>query len=188
LLWFENIQNELPPGATVLAATLYLTATAANPTPGEFQLHRLLAAWGEGIGSGTSGNPATLGDATWNSRLHDVSPWTAPGGVAGNDLITASSSAVLVGGSGEYAFTGLASDVQFMLDDIGMNYGWMLRRDIEDAPQTARQFLAFEFGLDSAPRLEIEYVPEPEAPILVITGVALIWRCSRHRRIVGRRS
>jgi hypothetical protein len=183
LLTFD-LASTIPAEANIHSATLYLTATSANPAAGDFHLHRMLAEWGEGTGGSSSGAPAILGDATWNSPLHGTSLWAAPGGLAGTDYFATSSSTKNVSTAGEYAFTGLAADLQFMLDNPALNFGWMLISGREGTAQTARQFVASEAGSAAVARLEIEYsmVPEPAGISLAIIGVALACgRWIRHR-------
>jgi hypothetical protein len=174
LLSFDTA-SEFPAGAIVHSATLYLTATAANPAAGDFRLHRVLADWGEGTGNGATGAAALTGDATWNSRHHGTSLWSVPGGLAGADYLATSSSTTNVSAAGEYAFAGLADDVQWMVDNPANNFGWMLISGREGTAQTARQFIAGEGGGATIPRLEVEYslVPEPGALFLAIVGIAL---------------
>lgn len=185
LLSFD-VAGELPAGAIVHSATLYLTATSANPAAGEFHLHRVLADWGQGTGSGSAGSPAAPGDATWNNRRHGTAAWGVAGGLSGVDYVASPSATTLVSAAGEYAFPGLASDVQQMLDGPGGNFGWMLVSGREGTPQTARQFIAGEFGGETIPRLEIEYsaIPEPAATTLLLaaTVAAIPAICSRRRR------
>jgi hypothetical protein len=181
LLAFD-VASDLPAGAIIQSAALYLTVTSANPAAGDFSLHRVLAAWGEGAGNGSAGAAAMPGEATWHSRLHGAALWNAPGGLVGVDYVATSSSTTHVSAAGEYAFTELAADVQWMVDNPANNFGWMLISEREGIAQTARQFIASETGNASVPRLEIEYsvIPEPAALLVAISGVVLA--CGRKLR------
>lgn len=181
LLRFD-VAGELPAGAIVHSATLYLGATTANSAAGDFHLHRMLVDWGQGTGASASGTPAAIGDATWNSRLHGTAAWSAAGGLAGVDYVASPSATTFVGAAGDYAFVGLASDVQQMLDDPGGNFGWMLVSGREGTPQTARQFIAGEFGGETIPRLEIEYSVVPEPASLTLAASAAIAAIAGLRR------
>ncbi len=179
-----NIAGEIPAGSVIQSATLYITANGANANSGGFDLHRMLIGWGEGTGSGAMGSPATPGAATWNNRFHGTTPWGAAGGLAGTDYIAAASSSQLVSAPAEYAFAGLASDVQAMLDDSASNFGWMLLSSLEGTTQTARQFEASDTFSNSPPRLEIEYaaIPEPGTLSLLAVGGLLIGTAAVRRR------
>src|SRR6185503_10762314 len=74
--------GSIPAGSTITSAVVQLTVTRVPfslPVDSTFDLFRLEAAWGEGNQAGTSGLPATNGQATWNARMFSTAAWTAPG-------------------------------------------------------------------------------------------------------------
>ena len=78
-----------------------------------FSLSRTLVGWNEGTHVGPVGEPASNGEATWNSRMHGVSAWTAGG--AASDAATNSSASTTVGSMIPASYTwsaiGLAKSV-----------------------------------------------------------------------------
>ena len=78
--------SSIPAGATVTSASLNINVTKNHPGSYAFDIHRMLADWGESdSNSGTSGQgvDAHPGDVTWNFRFfgnpaHRIPP-TAPG-------------------------------------------------------------------------------------------------------------
>ncbi|MEM8946806.1 MAG: hypothetical protein AAGD11_16650 [Planctomycetota bacterium] len=159
LIMFD-IASEVPAEAIVTSATLTLNVSmAANSLPDTIELRRVLADWGEGDsiagGGGGRGGLATQGDATW---LHSFSPGTNWSNVGG-DFSGTLSAATSVGGSGSYSWssTQLASDVQEMLFDSHLNYGWGLLGN-ESFLETAKRFDSRENPtVANRPVLTIEY-------------------------------
>src|SRR6185503_18776282 len=110
--------GSIPAGSTITSAVVQLTVTRVPfslPVDSTFDLFRLEAAWGEGNQAGTSGLPATNGQATWNARMFSTAAWTAPG--AASDAATTASASAPVGSSfGEvvsWSASPLVNDVQF---------------------------------------------------------------------------
>ena len=110
----------IPAGATVTSVVLRLTLDQVpfqGPVNSNFDLHRLLATWGEGnkaSAGGSGGLPATTGEATWNSRQHGMATWTSPG-VLGDVAATASASTLVGsvrGATHSWSGSGLISDVE----------------------------------------------------------------------------
>lgn len=138
LLRFD-IAAAIPSGATINSASLSLTVTNANGANSNFDLKRVLAAWGEGtgteLGTGSTGLP---GEATWNDRLGTGTPWTTAGG----DFVGTPSASLAIGGLGTYTFTsaGLAADIQLWLNTPGTNFGWELISQSENSVGTIRRF------------------------------------------------
>ena len=148
----------IPPGATVLSATLTLTLskTIAGETP--VSLHAVQADWGEGdsdaLGDEGAGALAAPGDATWLHAFYDTATWAAPGG----DFAAVPSATTAVGGAGVYAWSSpaLAADVAAWLADPASNHGWALLGD-ETAAATAKRFDSRESAPDRRPRLAVTY-------------------------------
>lgn len=119
LLRFDLAGN-IPAGSTINSATLTLTDTATSNVGvnSTFDVHRVLAEWGEGTNDGT---PAVVGQASWNDRLGPGTPWTTAGG----DFTATASAAQAVTGNGAYNFTSalLAADVQFWVNNAASNFG-----------------------------------------------------------------
>lgn len=164
LLRFD-LAGSIPAGATINSATLTLTviATPTLPVDSTFEVHRVLAEWGEGT---NVANPAVVGEASWNDRLGPGTPWS----IAGGDFTATASAAQAISGNGVYNFTsaGLAADVQMWVDNAGSNFGWLLRSESETMPITIRKF-GSRISLGSEPRLIIDY-----STPTTIFGVALV--------------
>lgn len=150
--------DALPPGATVLTATLTLTLSRTTAGDTTVALHALNANWGEGasdaIGEEGAGATAETGDATWLYTFFDTASWAAPGG----DFAPTPSAATVVGGTGAYqwASAGLAADVAGWLADPATNFGWILLGD-ETATGTAKRFDSRENAPPNQPRLTVTY-------------------------------
>ncbi|MEO7319844.1 MAG: DNRLRE domain-containing protein, partial [Chthoniobacteraceae bacterium] len=135
-----NVAAAVPPGATILAARLTLTATDAPPvaqTTQPFEIRRLVRPWREGAQSAAAGGPAAVNDATWSHRLYPNTVWAA----AGTDIAAGASAEVAVGAVGSYRIDSTAlliADVQGWLDTPENNYGWAVLGKNESAAQTAR--------------------------------------------------
>lgn len=164
LLKFD-LATALPAGATILSATLSLTVTAANGPGSTFQLHRVLADWGEGSGSDFGGGTlGGTGEATWNNRLGPGTPWATAGG----DFVSAPSASTAINLPGQYTFggSGMVSDLQMWLDQPGTNFGWLLRSEDEPIPGTIRRF-AGRLDENNFPVLQITFtVPVVVPPVL----------------------
>lgn len=163
--------SAIPVGATINSVSLRMTVVSApNPAPVAFiELHRVLGRWGEGTvdpdGSGSNGDSAQPGDATW---IHQVSPgelWDNPGG----DFVPNSSAAQNVGAAGYVVtFTStppLVEDVQGWVDDRTLNYGWMVKGP-ETVSGTARKFAGRTSPVaDNRPLLTIDFsLPQTRTP------------------------
>jgi hypothetical protein len=148
----------IPPGATVLTATLTLTMnrTIAGETP--VSLHPLQQAWGEGdsdaLGEEGAGAAAEPTDATWLHTFFDTDLWTTPGG----DYEASPSATTPVGGNGSYTWSspGLLADVQAWVGGAD-NFGWILIGD-ETTDTTAKRFYSREHAVaDNRPSLLLTY-------------------------------
>lgn len=161
----------------------------SGPTIG---MHRLYFDWGEentgytnnvGLAGAGQGNPAQVGDATWNARFFDpTNPtlWAEPGTLHCVDRAAIASASLLlsdhVGDSAEWLSTpALVSDVQRWIDTPGTNFGWILINTNETDAQTFRGFYSKDYDpipappdLESLfPKLIVTYhVPEPSGLFL----------------------
>jgi len=163
LLRFD-IAARLPAGATINSAQLILAVLNVNGPNSTFDLHRVLAEWGEGSGDDRFGSPPQAGSATWNHRLAPNTAWASAGG----DFQSTASGSQLVAGVGNYTFStpGMAADVQMWLDNPAGNFGWLLRSQAETTAGTIRRF-AGRLAAANAPRLVIDYsVTAPPQPVV----------------------
>jgi hypothetical protein len=180
-LMLFDLGGGVPAGATIDSATLALVVPGGNTSgPSTFVLHRVLAAWGEGTGTGPFGENPAVGNATWNSRRHGIALWTNAGG----DYASVPSADAQVASWGTFEWTGLAGDVQYWLDHPAENFGWLLASD-SPMPLSGRQFGAREAGGQLVPQLKIDYTPIPEPATLVLAasgGVLLLVAAARRRR------
>jgi hypothetical protein len=171
-----NVAAAVPPGATILAARLTMTATDAPSIPETtqaFELRRVLRAWSEGAQSGAQGGAAEPNDATWDHRLSPHVPWITSGGALGSDFAATASAEFVVGDPGACDIEStaqLVADTQTWLDTPEHNFGWALLGKNEAVPQTARLFAAREDSVQ-APVLEIDFTME--TPGFRVTGISL---------------
>jgi hypothetical protein len=121
----------IPPGSTVLSATLTLVMDRSSQASGSraIALHRVNQSWGEGAsnsffgeGIGAAAQPS---DATARSRFHGGLPWGAIGG----DFAAAHSAVLTVNLPATYTWgstAGMVADVQAWVNAPAQNHGWML--------------------------------------------------------------
>ena len=131
-----------------------------GPQSATFELHRLTASWGEGTSSaaGTGrGSAPTTGDATWNYRFYNTSPWTTAGG----DLASTSGTATFGNGGGITdtfnSQTGLLNDVQNWLNTPASNFGWILLESNESTLGSARELGSRFSSLTQQPTLTVTF-------------------------------
>jgi hypothetical protein len=190
LLHFD-VAGAIPAGSTVTAATLTLHMSQGNTPVTMHALRRALADWGQGAsvasGSGGGGGAAQSGDATWLHAFYPASAWASPGG----DFSSVPSASAAVAGLGFYTWASplLTADIQAMLNEPALNFGWFLLGD-ESAASTAKRFDSREH-VDSLvrPSLTIEYIPVP-APgaALPLAGFILAFRRVRRPKFSTRLS
>src|SRR6266702_6768218 len=127
-----DITGNVPAGSTITGVTLSMhVSRVPNNTGRTVELHRLLAAWGEGTSQGSGeegiGPPATPSDATWRHRFFDTIFWTTQGG----DFSATVSASQSVGAIGVYTWSSaqMTADVQSWLDDPANNFGWLVLGD-----------------------------------------------------------
>ena len=165
--------SQIPPGSQIVSATfvvLVVGEPSEPPAPSTFHIYRVLRPWGEGDkgspGGPGQGSAATVGEATWNSRMAlTTNTWGVPGGAAGIDYVTNSSSSQYIYGviNPQYSFpssSNTVADVQLWLDSPELNYGWIMISDSENVAYTARRFCSRESGVD-APQLIVDFIPPP---------------------------
>lgn len=203
-----NVAANIPLGATITSAELTmfvgLVGGADNGTPDTTQraieLHRLIGDWAHGptgLGvttiSGTDqGYPAIPPGPTWNDRRYQQNQsWTTPGG----DFSPVVSSSALVGqtvnGAYKWASTSqLVADVQFMLDQPSLGFGWMMLNTDERVANSYRALYTKDWTDPLLrPQLLVTYdlapVPIPAAIWLFGTGLAALSGVVRRRNSTG---
>jgi hypothetical protein len=158
------VADSIPPGSTILSAslTLHMSRTNAAAPSATVELHRALADWGEGTSvgdaNGGAGAAAATGDATWVHRFFGATSWSTPGG----DFDGQSDASKSVGAVDFYTWesTGrMVSAVQQWLDNPASNFGWVILGD-EEGTATAKRFDSRE-NIDPSvrPRLAVTYQP-----------------------------
>ncbi|MFA6046088.1 MAG: DNRLRE domain-containing protein [Phycisphaerales bacterium] len=153
----------IPCGATVTGVELTLTVSTEPPFGAvvPMDLHRLLAAWGEGasVSFGGRGVPSQPGDANWFERVSPGILWTTPGG----DFVTPPSGTTTVplgAATATWSTTPqMLSDVQGWLATPSTNHGWILVGG-EQSPGSVRQFFSRDVGNPALrPRLRVDFTP-----------------------------
>lgn len=153
--------SAVPPGAVVTNVTLQLTVLKENggePAAG-MGIRPMLITWSEGDRTGMQGTSALPGQSTWNSRAHSQTTWSIPGGQAGSDFGSATSSVVALDGPGSYRFPAtpaLIADVQSWVDSPATNFGWIVLGMNESIVASARRIASRE-SLSGRPRLTVGY-------------------------------
>jgi hypothetical protein len=170
---FKFDLSALPTNASVISVSLRIAVTSTGRGPANYDLHRLLRDWGEGVkgGSSTAGAPADAGEATWNSRFHPSTAWGAGGGLAGTDYAASASATALLntaGSTSTFASPGLLADVEIWRAHPGTNFGWIMIAQGE-ASGSGKQVASREST--AQPGLEIEYTlplepPPPNPPVI----------------------
>lgn len=203
-----NVAANIPLGATITSAELTmfvgLVGGADNGTPDTTQrtieLHRLTGDWAHGptgLGvttiSGTDqGYPAIPPSPTWNERRYQQNqPWTASGG----DFSPVVSASALVGQTvnGAYKWVStpqLVADVQRMLDQPSLGFGWMMMSTDERVANSYRALYTKDWTDTSLrPQLLVSYdlapVPIPAAIWLFGSGIAVLGSVVRRRNSAG---
>lgn len=171
-----DIAGAIPAGATITSVSLSLFCDrAANSSSSAFELHRVLADWGQGRSNdgnqGAMGAPAQAGDATWTSRFFGTGQnWNQPGG----DFVAAASATRSQAGIGLYTWSStslLVADVQGWLSNPSGNFGWLIKNN-ESSTRSARRFSGITWpDASQRPSLTIVYtVPAPGAAVVVGLG------------------
>lgn len=158
--------SSIPAGATITSASLKLVVNKAGAVAEIMSMHRLIESWGEGssnAGTGADGLGATagVGDATWNcSFANGTGSCTTGWTTAGGNFNSTASANVNVGDIGAYtwAAASLATDVQSMLDNALMNYGWIIKMTDESTVCTAKRFASHTSSvIADRPALTVSY-------------------------------
>jgi hypothetical protein len=201
-----DIAGHIPVGATILSAQVVVWVIVQPPADEgmpnmSFDLHRMLVPWveGEGFAGGGPpvGRPALEGETTWNNRLHGISAWGTPGGMAGVDYSSHSSGSFFAGqpelGNTDCNPCGtppsmlLAADVQYWLDNPSENHGWLIKAEDEISAWSTKQFMVPESQIDDYPRLAVTYtfetVPEPSTVAFTAIGVLALFPLLRRRAV-----
>jgi len=156
------VPGPIPAGATITSVELHLFCDQSGSGPTSLTaVVRVLADWGEGASNaglpGGMGTTAQPGDATWTDRFYPATTWTSPGG----DFIGSPSAVLSVTPSGAVTIAStpsLVSDVQYWLDNPGVNFGWMLLGD-ELNGGSVNRFYTREMGT-AGPSLVVNYIPK----------------------------
>jgi hypothetical protein len=160
-----SVASSVPPGATIVSATLRLQMTMTAGPALDIELHRLLGDWGEGnsFSPGGSGSTAQAGDCTWIHRVYPSIFWATQGG----DFAATVSATTSVAGNGTYTWTSaqLAADVQDMLVNPAADFGWILKSP-EVVSGDAKQFSSREDPTAGVqPKLIVSYLAPPSASV-----------------------
>jgi hypothetical protein len=176
-----NPLGGIPAGSKIKSVQLILEVVeipADEPAGGNFQLHRVLRAWGEGnktsFGGPGRGDVATEDETTWNHRYAlTTNTWAAPGGLAGTDFSSAASGEQFIEpAKNQYVFGSFAqmvADVQLWLDQPGTNHGWLLKVEDEETRTTARRFASRE-DTEYGPLLVVEFDPPPKLQVILLNS------------------
>ena len=158
-----NIAANVPAGAQITDATLYLTMSRwAGGFPSAY-LHALASDWGEGTSNATGeegrGTTATVGDATWTKAFHGTPGvlWSTPGG----SFLPAVDAQIDIDGGVTTVFAitspALISRVQSWQANPASNFGWIIT-GMEEFPITSIRFNSLQNPVAaSRPRLKITY-------------------------------
>jgi hypothetical protein len=157
LIYFD-VAAAIPANAKLESVRLTLYMSPSNRASARIGLHRLLAAWGEGVSyaSGGGGDLSGAGDATWIHTFYGDAFWVKPGG----HFVARASASRDVAASDFYTWEStrkLLADVRQWLAVPQRNFGWILLGD-ETEPQTAKSFASREEPDPSLrPVLEVTY-------------------------------
>jgi hypothetical protein len=168
----------LPAGAVVTNVSLRLTVVKQRPGGAKETIgaHRMSRAWGEGSKAGTLGAVASSGEATWQAAAVGQGTWNVPGGSAGTDFVSASSSTAILGGPANYTFAStadLVADVQAWAKDPAANFGWLLVSQQENVRGNAKRVASREDAARS-PVLTVQFtVPTVPPPVARFDRIVL---------------
>ncbi len=157
----------IPPGSQIHSAELAVSINkkGESTVTNALRIHRLLGEWGEGTSDagapGGVGTASTPGDATWIHRFYTDQLWTSAGG---DYEATATDSAFYNNVDTEtlnFDDAAVTSEVQFWVDNPGLNHGWIIIGD-EINDKTARRLYSRESigtvpGL--VPTLTVDFTP-----------------------------
>jgi RHS repeat-associated protein len=161
--------RDIPPSATISAASLRLYHNASSATPGKINLHRVTRAWREGGGV----NACTRTGAIWQEAQPDL-PWTAPtqGGDYDSAILTSVTDSTVPSGWDNYPVTSLVGQ---WVAGTAPNHGVLLKLDSEAIPTSGARW--FDYRADDEtldpthrPQLTVDY---NDASAVVAPTVAL---------------
>lgn len=166
----------IPADATITSATLRLTVVIEPIPPkvdSNFKLFRLTKNWGEGVGMGNNGSPASSGEATWVSAEHMTSSWNSEG--AAGDYLPIPSASQFVDGPINQSFvwetTQMVADVQQWVEVPASNFGWILISGNESTNKSVKAFASREAAnVNIRPSLTVGY-RFASAPPPTVTGL-----------------
>ena len=171
-LYFD-IQSNVPEGATIEEAVLWLYVPGEGPTSGKVvYLTPATQIWGEGSslveGAAEEGGLAMAGDATWLHRYYPDVYWNTAGGdfVSPDFPSFITGATTILNGGWNYwddsdLYYTVTAQVQDWLDNPGTNLGWFLLGNEDEVTQYAVSFYSAEF-MD-------EYTEDVYPPYLVIS-------------------
>lgn len=158
-----GVAAHVPAGARVIAAQLDLHVTQSGALQAtNVAGHRLLTSWGEGAsyalaGGGGQGAPSTTGDATWMHRFWPATSWATAGG----DFVATPSfvmSMPTLGASTSPSTNGCVADVQSWIDQPSLNFGWLLKAEVETLQASRARRLDSRQSPGLPPVLRVTYV------------------------------
>ena len=166
----------IAPGSTVNSAQLDLVVEQIGISGGNFELHQVNAAWGEGTQTGNQGGAASAGDATWNASQFGSVNWATPGGTFFTPVLN-TTNITSTGTSSFNTSANFVSAIQTIVDNPSQNFGFII--------STTDSASAIRIGTregGNAPSLVVDFtaVPEPTTlPILLLGLVGLSRRRTR---------
>ncbi|MDB6053720.1 MAG: Chitinase [Verrucomicrobiales bacterium] len=176
---FKFDVSSIPAGSTVSSVSVKFTVTFSHDGTAHIgNLHKLLANWGEGTGSGLpNATPvATTGAACWNSRQFGQNAWTTAGGGSGTDYASAISGtgSLVSSGASTFASTAtLVSDVQAWVNSPSSNFGWILMYSSETGGSNAKRLATREdTTVANRPSITVTYTTAAPTPTIAITNPA----------------
>ena len=152
----------IPRGSTIDSVTLTLEMNMTIVGAQVFDLHRVIADWGEGASDapgmeGAGGDPMQ-GDATWLNAFYPDCAWQSPGG----DFDPIPSASAVIGGlANVYTFTdpAMAADLQAWLDGTQPNHGWLIKHT-DEVSISAKRFSTRENAIvASRPYITVDFTP-----------------------------
>jgi len=164
-----DLNAAIPAGSIITSASLNFSVVQSY-AKGEglpFVLHRVLAGWTEGTGTGVAppanvGSPANPGEVTWNSRAHGTANWGQAGGQPGVDFLAIGSATnAMTATTLNFSSAALSVDVQRWLDNPGTNHGWIVLLVGETAAGSGSRLASKEST--TKPMLTIAYDPPGSA-------------------------
>ncbi len=166
--------SAIPPNATVTSVQVQLSMAQSIAGATNVALHKLSADWGEGTSvapsGGGGGAPPTTGDATWQDRFYNVTPWTTQGG----DFVATASAQTSVNAVGNYSWgstAALVADVQSWIGSPGANFGWILIGQETGGTPSSKRFESRESPTPAnRPKLVVAYTVAAASTAVLGTG------------------